>query len=49
MLHDSPKIGPAVTFWVYAGCSLLGLLFVLGMMPETKGRSREVIEIAWVG
>ncbi|MCU0781701.1 MAG: sugar porter family MFS transporter [Akkermansiaceae bacterium] len=47
MLNDSPAIGPAKTFGVYAFCSLLGLVFVLTMVPETKGRTLEEIEASW--
>jgi SP family arabinose:H+ symporter-like MFS transporter len=47
MLNDSPKIGPALTFWIYTFCSLLGLAFVYLAVPETKGRTLEEIEQSW--
>jgi sugar porter (SP) family MFS transporter len=36
--------GAAGTFWVYAGICILGFLFVLRKLPETKGKSLEEIE-----
>lgn len=47
MLNDSPAIGPAKTFWVYGGFSLLGLVLVIALLPETKGKTLEEIEASW--
>ncbi len=37
-------LGPAGTFWVYAGICSAGFLFVYLSVPETKGKSLEQIE-----
>ena len=47
MLNDSPAIGPAITFWTYGAVSLLAFVFVVLMVPETKGRTLEEIEHSW--
>lgn len=38
------SFGAAGTFWVYAGICVLGFLFVLVRLPETKGKTLEEIE-----
>jgi SP family arabinose:H+ symporter-like MFS transporter len=45
MLRES--VGPARTFWLYAVFSLLSTVFVITMLPETKGRTLEEIEKSW--
>ncbi len=49
MLNDNPAIGPAKTFWGYALVSLVSFFFVFALVPETKGRTLEQIEIMWSG
>ncbi|MDD4869893.1 MAG: sugar porter family MFS transporter [Kiritimatiellae bacterium] len=41
-------IGNAKTFWIYALCSFAGLIFVVTMVPETKGKTLEEIEQSWM-
>jgi SP family arabinose:H+ symporter-like MFS transporter len=47
MLNDSPAVGPAKTFWIYAMVSLFSFGFVFALVPETKGRTLEEIETSW--
>lgn len=49
MMNDNPAIGPANTFWIYSAVSLLSFVFVLGWVPETKGRTLEQIGKSWSG
>ncbi len=42
-------LGPAGTFWIYAGISVLGLLFIRSRVRETKGKTLEQIERELVG
>lgn len=44
-LKNSPHVGPALTFWIYGLCSALAFIFVITMVPETKGRTLEEIEM----
>ena len=37
-------LGPAHTFWLYAGVCILGFLFIRLTLPETKGKTLEEIE-----
>jgi len=38
------RLGSAGTFWLYAGICVVGFLFILRRLPETKGKSLEEIE-----
>ncbi len=40
-------IGSSNTFFCYAVCCFLGLIFTIFMLPETKGRTLEEIERSW--
>jgi len=40
-------VGSSGAFWVYAAMSVVNLLFIARVMPETKGRSLEEIERSW--
>ena len=41
ILNDSPAVGPAFTFLLYAGVSLAGFLFTYFNLPETRRLSLE--------
>jgi MFS transporter, SP family, arabinose:H+ symporter len=47
MLNDSPVVGPAKTFALYAVLSALSFVFIWILVPETKGRTLEEIERSW--
>lgn len=38
------NLGSAGTFWLYAGICVVGFVFILRKLPETKGKSLEEIE-----
>jgi MFS family permease len=40
-------IGQAYTFWLFAAFCVIGLLWVIAALPETRGRSLEEIEASW--
>jgi len=40
-------IGLTATYFIYAACSLVSFLFVMLVLPETKGRTLEEIAHSW--
>ncbi|MBT8072777.1 MAG: sugar porter family MFS transporter [Xanthomonadales bacterium] len=38
------NFGPSVTFLIYGSFAIIGLIFVMRVLPETKGRSLEQLE-----
>ena len=42
-------LGPAGTFWLYSGICVIGFLFVLWRVPETKGKTLEQIGREYAG
>ncbi len=43
------SIGPAGTFWLFAGGALMSIVLVAFLVPETKDRSLEEITMFWKG
>jgi sugar porter (SP) family MFS transporter len=41
------KLGRANTFWLFAALCIANLVFVLRVVPETKGKTLEEIQTAW--
>jgi SP family sugar porter-like MFS transporter len=42
--HLNKGLGPAGTFWIYAGISVFGFVFIRKRLTETKGKTLERIE-----
>ena len=38
------SLGGAITFWIYGAICVFGLVFMLMVLPETKGKSLEELE-----
>jgi MFS transporter, SP family, arabinose:H+ symporter len=47
--HLNKGLGPAGTFWIYAGISVFGFFFIRARLTETKGKTLERIEHELVG
>jgi len=47
--HLNKGLGPAGTFWIYAGISVFGFIFIRTRLTETKGKTLERIEHELVG
>ncbi len=43
----APGWGPAATFWVFALLCAPALYITIKLIPETKGKSLEEIELYW--
>jgi MFS transporter, SP family, galactose:H+ symporter len=46
-LSLAKAIGQAYTFWLFAAFCVIGLIWVIVDVPETRGRSLEEIEAEW--
>ena len=44
LIDEDEGIGPAPTFWIYAGICAVTVVFTWRFVPETKGKSLEQIE-----